>query len=477
LTNQIALLLQKAQPATVKPQNFTRLCRHLVSQLVCFGRHTLTGLISTGGRMFEDWSADYRLYSKERIDIEGIFKSIFKEVMQHGNTKEPLVAALDDSVLRKNGKKIPGVKYTRDPMGPPFQVNFVRGQRVIQLSAAVTENGKAARMIPVVFRSAPSADKPKHNAKPEEWDKYKEVQKQKNLSRHGLACIKDVRKQMDDNGASERALWLSVDGSYTNKTIMQNLPDRVTLIGRIREDAKLSYIPNSEATQLTGRKLVYGTDAPTPKALCQNDEIPWQIAEAFVAGRTHTFRIKTLKPLRWRIAGAKHQLQLIVIAPLRYRLSKQARLLYRKAAYLVCTDANADPVKILQAYLWRWDIEVNFRDEKTLLGVGQAQVWNNASTNLVPQMMVAAYSLLLMASIQTFGITGMPVMLPDPKWRTKKKKQRASTMDLIKQLRAELWAEAIDDKCFSDFVISQTNNTNCEKVAIPAKSAIFYAVA
>jgi hypothetical protein len=397
--------------------------------------------------------------------------------MKYGNNKAPLVAALDDSVLRKTGKRIPGVKYTRDPMGPPFQINFVKGQRVIQLSAAATEDGKTARMIPVVFRNAPSADKPKRNAPKGEWDTYKEVRKQKNLSKHGLECIQYVRKQMDEAEYSERQLWLTVDGSYTNKTVLRNLPKNVVLIGRIREDAKLSYLPNIDTSMTTGRKLVYGYDAPTPGELRQNDNIPWQTVQAFTAGREHEFKIKISKPLRWRVAGKQHQLQLIVIAPLRYRLSKQTRLLYRRPAYLVCTDINADPAKILQAYLWRWDIEVNFRDEKTLLGVGQAQVRNPASTASVPQMMVAAYSILLMAAIKTFGVAGIPMTIPEPKWRANKPKQRASTMDLIRTLRAELWSEAIDDRCLYDFVNKHYDDTNCEKPFMSAKSAVFYAAA
>ena len=43
-------------------------------------------------------------------------------------------------------------------------------------------------------------------------------------------------------------------------------------------------------------------------------------------------------------------------------------------AYLICTNPDLPLQALHQAYLWRWDIEVNFRDEKTILGVGQAQV-------------------------------------------------------------------------------------------------------
>jgi hypothetical protein len=36
---------------------------------------------------------------------------------------------MDDSILRKSGRKIPGVGYRRDPLSPAFHLNFVRGMR------------------------------------------------------------------------------------------------------------------------------------------------------------------------------------------------------------------------------------------------------------------------------------------------------------------------------------------------------------
>ena len=35
-----------------------------LSQLACVGRHTLTGLLYTGGRQGRDWSADYRFFAQ-----------------------------------------------------------------------------------------------------------------------------------------------------------------------------------------------------------------------------------------------------------------------------------------------------------------------------------------------------------------------------------------------------------------------------
>ena len=97
-----------------------------------------------------------------------------------------------------------------------------------------------------------------------------------------------------------------------------------------------------------------------------------------------------------------------------YRLRKHSKVLYRKPAYLVCTDATLEIEPLLQHYLWRWDIEVNFRDEKTLLGVGQAQVRHPTSAHAVPALAVAAYALLSLAARNAFPCERTPLTFPLP---------------------------------------------------------------
>ncbi len=453
--------------ASKEEKHLYRLSRHILSQLVCMGRHTMTNLLTTGGRQCVDWTADYRMYSRERIDCENIFGQIRKEVQALNIGKKLLVTALDDSLLRKTGKKIPGVKFARDPMGPPFQVNFVRGQRVIQLSAAVSEDSQA-RMIPVIFRDASTPDKPKRDASVEAWASYKEDCKARRLSVRGAECIYEMHSHME----KDWDLWVAVDGSYTNRTVLNSLPDNTVLIGRIRSDAKLYHLPVTSNTTGAGRKRLYGVPAPTPEEIRTDDAIPWQTVNAYTSGKVHEFRIKTMKYLRWRGSGKQHLLQVMIIAPLRYRLSKGSCLLYRDPAYLICTDPDIPANKVLQAYLWRWDIETNFRDEKTLLGTGEAQVRNPASVKAVPQMMVASYSLLLLAGIKLWGVKGMPQLGNIPKWQNLNKKYRVSTGDLVKQLRSELWADSIASTNLSDFVSKQNSNRSLLNIKIPAFSAV-----
>lgn len=449
-----------------------RVRRHVLSQLLCLGRHTLTGVLGTSGRIFCDWSADYRMYSAERIEPTSLFSPVRQALTAKLCPGAPAVASLDDTRIRKTGRKTHGVKYTRDPMGPPFHVNFIKAQRFIQLSMASAAESGMARMIPIDFAHAPTPQKPSRDAEEEDLKVFRQAQRETALPKVGADRVKNLREKMDQEGQEHRALWITVDGGYTNGTFLKNQPPRTVVVGRIRADAKLYHLPASSEGK-PGRNLVYGNRAPTPEELRQDASVTWQQLDAYAAGKIHTFKVKTMSPLRWRSAGAEHNLRLIVIAPLAYRLTKNSKTLYRKPAFLICTDPNADIQQIIQTYIWRWDIEVNFRDEKTLLGLGEAQIRNPRSVEHVPALAVAAYAMLLTAALNAYGPTGKPDALPAPKWR-KRECIRASTQTLIQHLRHEVWAEALH---FSGFADRRSATPKPEKLQDALGTALFYAVA
>ena len=64
------------------------------------------------------------------------------------------------------------------------------------------------------------------------------------------------------------------------------------------------------------------------------------------------------------------------------------------------TDLQSSAKQLLQIYFDRWQIEVNHRDEKDTLGVGQAQLWNIHAVPKQPVLVVAAYSALLLACLR-----------------------------------------------------------------------------
>jgi hypothetical protein len=450
-----------------------------LSQLVGLGRHTVTANICVSGRQFQNWNPDYRQFSHRRHDADRIAEVILQETLDQQSGAGPVIAGMDDSIVRKSGKKIPGVAWRRDPLGPPFQVNFVRAQRFLQISLALPQDdqGGPARMIPFDFLHAPTPLKPKKDAPPEQWKLYRQRQRQSNIVRQGVSRLKRLREMIDRQTAhASRPLWITVDGRFTNKNLLRNLPPKTTLIGRIRKDANLFFPPQrSDQPRAAGRRKAYGPPAPTPEQLRTDINIPWREIPVFAAGKIHRFKIKTMAPILWKTSGAQIPLRLIVIAPLGYRPRKGSKLLYREPAFLISSDIQASVESLIQAFVWRWEIEVNFRDEKQIIGVGEAQVRNQNSVQTQPQFATFAYAILILAANR--ALKKCDYTLPLPNWRKPISKPRATTLDMIRHLRAELWGKALGVENFEDFRKDANDDLKPTKLTPHLPSAVLYASA
>ncbi|MBI3192405.1 MAG: hypothetical protein HYZ36_07045 [Pedosphaera parvula] len=463
-------LIESCRSAFAGPQAFARARRHWLAHLVAFGRHTISSMLRAQNRHHLDWSADYRFYALDRFDEDAVFNQIRSRIENALPHARPLVVAMDDSLLRKTGRKIHGVRYLRDPLSPPFQVNLVRGLRVLQISAALPQGSGRARLIPIDFQPAVLPAKPRKDAPEPEWQKYKALKAQTNINSVGYQRMAALRQRMDQANPARR-LVVCVDGRFTNKTFLQQIPERTVILGRIRKDSVVHQLPQTQPA--LGRKRKYGPLLPTPEQLLKAPGVPWQTVRAWAAGQVHPFKVKRLGPVVTRLDRAARPVQILVIKPLGYRLTRGGKLLYRQPAYLICTDPQLALEEFLQQFLWRWEIEVNFRDEKTLLGVGQAQVRTEASNQNAPALAVAAYAMLLMASVNAYGKNGVPDRLEQAKWYRRKKKDRATTNELINQLRRELWAEALHPEHFSHFTSRAAPDQKSPKPAVPLAAAAF----
>jgi hypothetical protein len=403
--------------------------------LLCgVGRGTTTRGILALGRQHEDWSAFYRLCSRAPWDAESLFASAFKESLRWIKS-DWVVVAYDDTRLKKTGKKIPGAQYHRDPLSPPFHPNLVYALRFLQCSVLLplhSEGEARARAVPVSFELAPCIKKPGKMATAEELAAYKNACKERNLSTAFAANLARRRKVLDELGGAERLLVAAVDGSFCNKNCLKHIPERTLVIARARKDAKLC-LPAS-----SGGLKKYDDVKFTPEDVLNNVAIPFEKVEVFFGGAKRELRYKKLENILWQGGTQTRPITLLALAPTPYKNSKDGRWLYRQPAFLICTSTGLDATRVLQAYLDRWQIEVNHREEKDLLGVGEAQVRSGKAVPRQPALVVAAYSVLILASLRAFG-PGRSQHYPNlPKWR--KNKRRASIPDMLCVLRAE-WAD------------------------------------
>lgn len=402
-----------------------------ISSLCVFGRACITRMICFLGLEQKDWSAFYRLLAR----CQWLTQSLFQGIVQYAVPiiDEPYIAvAFDDTRLKKTGKKIKTASYHRDPLSPPFHLNFLYGLRFLQASLLIPlylKTDHPPRSVPILFQEVPPLKKPGKRATKEEVGEYKKKQKLHNLSVAFKKALADVRTSLDIAGAYDKPLIVSVDGSFCNQTCMKNLVERTCIVARARKDAKLCFRDK-------GPKKFYSDKKFTPEEIRKDKAIRWMKAKIYHGGAWRTIRYKEIKEVLWQKGTGKNPLRLIVLASTPYRLTKAGRVYYRQPAYLLCQASQISTKVLIQKYFDRWQIEVNHREEKDTLGIGQAQVWSEHSVARQPAFAVAAYSALLLAGVLCFEDKRGGYFETLPKWR--RNSRRPSCLDLVQLLRREV---------------------------------------
>jgi hypothetical protein len=341
--------------------------------------------------------------------------------------------AIDDTRLHKTGRHIQSAFYQYDPLSPKFRYNLMFGLRFLQISLLVPlyRHAKASpRSLPVRFAEVPAVKRPRRNADQASWDAYRLAIKKHNLSQSAVQLIRGLRQSMDQAGAQHKFLLVVGDNSFCNRALFSAAFDRTAVIARARRDVKLC----KQAP--AGSPRFYDTARFTPDQVRQDDSIQWCKARVFYGGEWRAMRYKEVREVYWQTGCRKQVLRLFVLAPIPYRIPGRRKKGYRDPAYLLTTDLRGTARELLQAYADRWQIEVNHREEKDTLGVGQAQVRSPRSVPRQPAFAVAAYSALLLAGLLAHGPSRNHHYQPLPKWR--KQADRPSCLDLITLLRKEM---------------------------------------
>jgi hypothetical protein len=404
--------------------------------LLCgLGRRTVTRALCFFHQQHRDWSAAYKLFSRSAWEVRALFRPVLQRAIDR-YCPHQIVIGLDDTRIKRTGKKVKTAFWQRDPLSPPFHPNLMWGQRFLQASLLAPlyrfDGQSGPRGLPVRFEEVPPVPNAGRRATPEQKAAYRRAQKAQNLSTAFVAMLRELRQGLDTHGFAHRPFLAVGDGSFCNKTTFRHGVERTTLLTRARKDLRLCFPYSGE-----GRRF-YGQATFTPQDVYHDATVPWKETRLFHGGQFRTVRYKDVGSVLWQRGGGRRRLRLLVVAPTPYRTTKRARRYYRRRAYLLGDDTASTAKTLLQAYFDRWEIEVNHRDEKSILGVGDAQVWSALSVPRVPALMVATYSLLLLSALEAYGPTRTKAYEPLPKWR--RGARRPSCQDLITLLRQQIEA-------------------------------------
>ena len=120
LIERFDALWGQTRAAFAQERTWSRARELALSALVCLGRRTITGLLSAGGQQFVDWSAAYRLFERERFATEPLFAPARRAVCETLQPQQPLVAMLDDTGMKKTGRKVHGAAWRRETRRIPL---------------------------------------------------------------------------------------------------------------------------------------------------------------------------------------------------------------------------------------------------------------------------------------------------------------------------------------------------------------------
>jgi len=406
-----------------------------LSQVLTPGSRTISRLIACAGRHLEDWTAQYRLFSRSQWSSQALFDPVIEESVALTEQLSFIPIAGDFTHLQKSGRHIPHVHCMRDPLSPPFHVNLIYGLRFFQLSCLIPlykegDQQSPPRSLPVSFEEVPVLPKPGSNATEEEKQQYLAEQKKRPSSQKALECLKALRARFDAAGVAAKKLLVALDGSFCNRVFFTPVLDRIELICRCRKDTPLCVA----APKGSGR--FYAKRRFTPEQVMRDKRRKWKTLWLFHGGAWRELRYKEVAQVYWPTGAKRRPLRLFVLAPTAYHLTKNGKRYYRQPAFLLTTDPESPAEVLLQTYLDRWQIEVNHREEKTTFGVGDAQVRNEHSVARQPAFAVAVYSMLLLAALKTYGPKRSEAYQPLPKWR--RNARRPSCQDIVDQLRREM---------------------------------------
>src|SRR5580693_6497810 len=163
LFNALLVILRAWTPAFAQSRSGQRATDQVLGALLAMGRRTLSRSLWALGRQHQDWSADYKLHSRASWNTQELFQPVLQQAARLCDDSL-LVIAMDDTRIRKTGRKILTAFYQRDPLSPKFRFNLMWGLRFLHFSLLVPLYRSNAdvppRSLPLRFLEVPAIRKP-----------------------------------------------------------------------------------------------------------------------------------------------------------------------------------------------------------------------------------------------------------------------------------------------------------------------------
>lgn len=428
LLQTLITLLMAHRSAFKQERPFRRAVALVFGEVFAFARHTVTQSLLALGLTDADWTAWYRLFSRERFDEAALTGCLFRETLAHVAVDEPYVIGVDGTQIPRTSHTMVGTGWLRAPRTAVFKRGIHRAQRFVHGAWLTPIQEGYARAIPLRFLPAfPQKAVRRELPARKEWEA-------------GLEFVAWVRRGLDQAGRVGQRLIVLGDGAYDTLDFWRGLPPNAIAIVRTARNRKLREPLPAEWSGDKRRK--YGPQAPRPEDwLAQRKG--WLKTMVDVRGRAFELRYRILGPYV-RERAAERPLFLIVIGGAVWKAGKkEPRRARRRPSFYLVSAIQRDGVwqmpldaKQVLEWVWqRWELEVAHREMKSSFGVGEKQCFSPRAAVVSVQWSVWVYGVLVLAGYRAWGLFGGP---PTPaRWWGGARRWSFTT--LWRSYRAALW--------------------------------------
>lgn len=329
------------------------------------GRRTVTGVLLAGnGLEHKTFSCYHRFFSQARWTIDSLGQILLQLVLTFIPEDAILVAAVDDTLTRKSGKRIWAASMHHDPLLSTGKRNFFSfGHNWVVLSIQVSfpfapDKTWSLPILMRLYRRKQKSGKPGRPAGERKASGQANPAEYRTRPQLAVEMISLLASWVPD-----RVIHLVGDSAYAGKSISRHLPENVHLTSRMVMNAALYEPPPKPRKGRRGAPRKKGRRILSPAELAKSKKAKWKKVRVNIYGRRVRVWFKTCDALWYNSAGTR----LLRIVVVRDPSGK------RKDDCFFSTDRKLSGTAVLELFAKRWPLEVAFYNAKQWLGFEDPQ--------------------------------------------------------------------------------------------------------
>jgi hypothetical protein len=396
----------------------------LMGALLAPGRRTVTAALSVLGlRHGATFTNFHRVLNRNRWSSRAAARCLLALLLNTFVPEGPVVIGLDETIERRWGAKIKARGIYRDPVRSSHG-HFVKasGLRWISLCllAPIPWAGRVWAL-PFLTALAPS-------------ERYAQArgQRHKKLTERARQLLFLVARWLPG-----RQVIAVADSSYAAIELLKAVCRHLTLITRLRLDARLFDPPPPRQPGRRGRPRVTGARQPTLEERLADPRTAWQrVIVTGWYGRSERHLDLVSGTALWDHPGKRVAIRWVLVRDVAGEFAPQG---------FVCTDLQADPLDVLRWFVRRWSIEVTFAEARRHLGVESQRQWSELAIRRTTPLLLGLFSLVTLWTDALFA-----QRLASPRCAAWYAKPQLTFSDALGVVRCQLWTATLSSGSAAD---------------------------